>query len=81
MTDTETLDMVTDTDGAGDTTESSSTCHDTVPHDSVLSSTVLLCTEMARRYPDAPRSHPSMSPSVIEVTSEIVQNVCAYMAG
>ena len=45
MTDTETLDMVTDTDGAGDTTESSSTCHDTVPHDSVLSSTVLLCTE------------------------------------
>ena len=45
MTDTETLATVSDTDGAGDTTESSSTCHDTVPHDSVLSSTVLLCTE------------------------------------
>jgi hypothetical protein len=79
MTDTATLDMVTDR--AGDTTESSSTCHDTVPHNSVLSSTVLICTEMARRYPRMPGSHPSMSPSVIEVNPEIVQNVCACMAG
>lgn len=81
MTDTATLDMVTDTDRAGDASESSSACHDTAPHDSALSSTVLLCTEVGRHNPRTPGSHPSMSPTAIEVTPEIVQNVCACMPG
>ena len=40
MTDTATLDMVTDTDRAGDASESSSRCYDTVKHCAIQYCTV-----------------------------------------